>query len=119
VGEPTAPASDDDGAVDIEEMLERLPEGWSEVDYRGRRYGVTRTTHLDGRTVSVYAEELGGTDVVSANAYRTTDGVVVRPCEMPVEKVTEFLSGWSPTPVREDDDSSVVVIRAQLTEEPD
>ncbi|WP_244963032.1 peptide methionine sulfoxide reductase [Nocardioides dongkuii] len=75
-------------------LFDRLPEGWSEVDFAGRRYGVTRTVRLGGRVQSVYAEELGGTDVISANLYLPADGEErFRPCEMPAEKVLAFLAG--------------------------
>jgi len=75
-------------------LVERVPEGWTLVEYDGRAYGLTRTTHLDGRSVAVYAEELGGTDVVSTNVYRTSAGDQLRPCEMPAAKVLAFLEGW-------------------------
>ncbi len=76
--------------------VDRVPVGWSAVEFRGRRYGLTRRDHVDGRSLSVYAEELGGTDVISANLYRTSGGLLLRPCEMPAQKVTEFLFGWRP-----------------------
>ncbi|KQW48125.1 peptide methionine sulfoxide reductase [Nocardioides sp. Root1257] len=72
-------------------LIERVPDGWSSATYDGRRYGVTKTLRADGRAVSVYAEELGGTDVVSTNVYLTGDSVELRPCEMPAEKVLAFL----------------------------
>lgn len=62
--------------------------------YAGRRYGLSRTTRAGGRSISVYAEELGGPDVISTNVYRTTSGDLLRPCEMPAEKVLAFLRGW-------------------------
>ncbi|GAA1776099.1 hypothetical protein GCM10009795_022680 [Nocardioides hankookensis] len=68
-----------------------MPEGWSSATYDGRRYGVIKTLRADGRAVSVYAEELGGTDVVSTNVYLAGDSVELRPCEMPAEKVLAFL----------------------------
>jgi hypothetical protein len=78
----------------VRELFERVPEGWSEVVYDGRRYGVTRTVRLGGRQQSVYAEELGGTDVVSANLYLPDAGEeAFRPCEMPAAKVRSFLAG--------------------------
>jgi hypothetical protein len=66
------------------------------VSHQGRRYGLSRTTHTDGRSVSLYAEELGGSDVVSANVFRLAGGAELRPCEMPAAKVLAFLSGWQP-----------------------
>jgi hypothetical protein len=75
-------------------MVDRVPEGWTLVEYDGRAYGLTRTTRVAGRGVAVYAEELGGTDVVSTNVYRTSAGDELRPCEMPPAKVLAFLEGW-------------------------
>ena len=75
-----------------------MPEGWTEVGYAGRRWGLTRTTHTDGRSVSVYAEELGGPGVVSANVWRLSGGDELRPCEMPASTVLDFLAGWAPAP---------------------
>jgi hypothetical protein len=80
----------------LEDLLDRVPEGWSAVAYAGRRYGLTRTTHTDGRSVSLLAEELGGPDVVSANVFRLSGGAELRPCEMPAAKVLSFLEGWLP-----------------------
>ncbi len=59
--------------------------------YDGRRYGLSRVTRAGGRSTSLFARELGGTDVVSANVYRTATGDVLRPCEMPAAKVLAFL----------------------------
>lgn len=74
-------------------LVDRLPEGWSEASYAGRRWGVTKTLRADGRAVAVYAEELGGTDVVSTNVYLVGDDAELRPCEMPAAKVLAFLRG--------------------------
>ena len=79
--------------MSIAELLEAVPEGWSVATYAGRRYGVTKTPHAGGRSVSLYAEELGGPDVVSANLYLTGSGEAFRPCEMPAAKVLAFLRG--------------------------
>jgi hypothetical protein len=77
-------------------MLDQLPDGWSRVTYDGRVYGVTKATAVRGYAISVYAEELGGTDVVSANVYRTAEEDLLKPCEMPVAKVIAFLRGLEP-----------------------
>lgn len=77
----------------LEELVERVPEGWSVATYDGRRWGVTRTSRAGGRAVSVYAEELGGTDVVSTNVYLAEAGTELRPCEMPAATVLAFLRG--------------------------
>ena len=72
-------------------LLSRFPEGWSEATYDGRRYGVRRTVRAGGRAVALYAEELGGSDVVSTNVYLTSGAEELRPCEMPAAKVLDFL----------------------------
>jgi len=77
-------------------LVDGVPEGWSVVTYEGRPYGLTRTSRAGGRSISVYAEELGGTDVVSTNVYRTSEDDLLRPCEMPAAKVLAFLAGWTP-----------------------
>ena len=82
--------------MDLGCIVDALPEGWSEVTYAGARYGLIKITHAGGRSSSVYAEQLGGADVVSANVYRTTYGAVLKPCEMPAAKVLDFLSAASP-----------------------
>ncbi|GAA1433815.1 hypothetical protein GCM10009616_26660 [Microlunatus lacustris] len=87
-----------DASDDLATLVDRVPEGWTAVTYRGRPYGVRRTSRADGRSVSVYAEELGGADVVSTNVYRTSAGDVLRPCEMPAPVVLAFLAGWRPVP---------------------
>jgi hypothetical protein len=83
-----------DPPLDVEAALRRIPEGWTRVRAGGRVYGLTRTTHTGGRSVSVYAEELGGPDVVSANVWRLGGGAVLKPCEMPAAKVEAFLRAW-------------------------
>lgn len=75
----------------VRRLLERVPEGWSEASYDGRRWGVTRTTRAGGRSASVYAESLDGDGVVSTNAYALADGWVLKPCEMPLAVVVGFL----------------------------
>ncbi len=81
--------------MDLAALFARVPEGYSVVSYAGRRYGVTKTLHAAGRSIKVLAEELGGTDLVSANLYRTDAADLFRPCEMPEEKVLAFLRGWT------------------------
>ena len=78
---------------DLGALFAGIPVGWSVREYQGHRYGVTRTVSADGRIEKIFAEELGGTDVVSANLYL---GDRFRPCEMPAEKVVSFLTGSVP-----------------------
>lgn len=85
----------------VADLLARLPEGWSAVRYRGRRWGVSHTRHVGGRVEKLHAEELGGTGIISANLYlpggiEQGDDEQLRPCEMPAADVLDFLRGWEP-----------------------
>jgi hypothetical protein len=71
--------------------LEKLPEGYSEGLYKGVKYGITKTTFNQGRSYKIYGEELGGNDFVSLNYYLTAQNELLKPCEMPEEKVIDFL----------------------------
>lgn len=70
----------------------RLPGGYRDVTFNGRRYGVSIDVSADGRRRKLFAEELGGTDHVSFNLY-LLDGKppLLKPCEMPAEKVINFV----------------------------
>lgn len=86
-----------DGRVSTESLsalVERVPEGWTRATYEGRTYGLSRTTRIGGRVITITAEDLGGTDLVSANVYRTSAADHLRACEMPDAKVLAFLRGW-------------------------
>ena len=85
----------DDGLTNLSALVDRVPEGWTRVEFAGRPYGLSRVTRVAGRVVTVTAEELGGPDLVSANIYRTTDADLLRSCEMPDAKVLAFLRGWA------------------------
>jgi hypothetical protein len=80
--------------MELAALVDRVPEGWTAVTYQGRPYGLSRTTRAAGQSISIYAEELGGTDVVSANVYRPESGDVLKPCEMPAAEVLDFLRDW-------------------------
>ena len=73
-----------------------LPLGSFDASFQGRRYGVTRTERAGGRQAWLWAEELGGTDRISANLYRLRSGARLKPCEMPAEKVMAFVLGAQP-----------------------
>lgn len=74
--------------------LAALPGGYFKADYHGAPYGVTVERLSGGRQVKLYAEHLGGADHVSFNLYLPTSGkVLLKPCEMPAEKVIAFVEG--------------------------
>jgi hypothetical protein len=89
-------ATTGDESASLSALAERVPEGWTRVIYNGRTYGLARTTRAGGRSITIFAEELGGTDLISANVYRTAAADHLRACEMPTAKVLAFLRGWTP-----------------------
>ena len=72
--------------------IKHIPPGYSEALFNGKRYGVQRKDFNEGKSSKIYAEELGGTDFISFNMYRTSGGNQLKPCEMPEEKVLTFLN---------------------------
>ena len=85
----TGPAAD--SRRPLHALIDRIPRGYSAGLYRNVRYGITREDLVDGRSTKVFARELGGNDFVSLNYYRTSAEDILRPCEMPPEKVVRFL----------------------------
>lgn len=77
-------------------LLAAIPEGFSKASYGGRTYGISKTQHNGGRSIKLYAAELGGNDFVSLNFYRTQQRDWLKPCEMPTAKVLDFLRGQVP-----------------------
>jgi hypothetical protein len=77
--------------------LTTWPLGYFTARYAGRRYGVTRSIHARGKSMKLWAEELGGADRISLNIYAPPSGdPALKPCEMPLDKVTGFVLGATP-----------------------
>ena len=68
-----------------------LPNGANNVLYNDKHYLLRKETLLEGKLLKVYAEELGGNDVVSGNYYPTMKGGMLKPCEMSDKKVIDFV----------------------------
>lgn len=68
-----------------------LPDGANDVFYREKRYLLRKETLLGGKLLKLYAEELGGSDIVSGNYYPTIKGGMLKPCEMSESKVIAFV----------------------------
>ena len=77
--------------MNLKAELEKIATGYSEALYKQRKYGITRTDFNAGKSLKIYAEELGGRDFISLNYYQTQTGDLLKPCEMPKEKVIDFL----------------------------
>jgi len=85
--------------TDFYTKLRRLPEGANSVYYHGRRYLLRKETLLEGKLIKLYAEELGGNDIVSGNYYPTIKEGTLKPCEMSDAKVIDFVLNVSTEPV--------------------
>jgi len=72
-------------------QINKIPIGYSEHQYQNKKYSISRTDFNNGRSIKVFAEELGGKDFISFNFYLTQSGEQLKPCEMPKEKVIHFL----------------------------
>lgn len=77
--------------MDIKIQIAKIPLGASEKWFNQRKYLVTKTNFNQGKSTKVYAEQLGGNDFISFNFYLLADGSQLKPCEMPENKVLEFL----------------------------
>jgi len=68
-----------------------LPNGSYDVVYKIKRYLLSKQTQLQGKLIKLYAKELGGNDFISLNYYPEIQDGLLKPCEMPKEKVIEFI----------------------------
>jgi hypothetical protein len=68
--------------------------GYSEIIYQGKKYGVSLSEYNKGQSLKLYAKELAGNDFISLNYYITNDEELLKPCEMPEEKVIDFLNNY-------------------------
>jgi len=82
-----------DGSQDqqLDTLLGAIPEGWTRAEVDGQVWGVTRVTRAGGKVISLDAERLGDTEQLGANVWITSDGPILRPCEVPAEEVLQFL----------------------------
>jgi len=73
------------------DAFDALPEGAFTGRSQGRRYVVVR--QVSGAVQKLVAEELGRSDHISLNLYRLASGARLKPCEMPEQKVLDFVLG--------------------------
>ena len=74
------------------ERLLSFEDGAYDVIYDEKRYLFRKETLLENKLIKVYAEELGGTNFISLNYYPQTADGLLKPCEMPDEKVIAFIT---------------------------
>jgi hypothetical protein len=80
--------------ADFLAAFDALPFGGYGGTYQGRRYRIVKSRFSAARSQKLEAEELGGADRVSLNLYRLATGeALLKPCEMPAEKVRAFVMG--------------------------
>ncbi|MEL7004559.1 MAG: peptide methionine sulfoxide reductase [Bacteroidota bacterium] len=75
----------------LHDIILSIPIGYSEVRYHTKTYSLTRSDFNNGKSFKVFAQELGGKDFISFNYYMMTASVTLKPCEMPMDKVVDFL----------------------------
>jgi len=80
----------------LKQIIQELPDGYSEVSYKENRYGMTVERFNERKSVKIYAKELKGTDFISLNYYTSSSQDHLKPCEMPQEKVVHFLLNQKP-----------------------
>ena len=71
--------------------LLNLNDGSYDVFYQDKRYLLSKQTQLKGKLIKLYAEELGNNDFISLNYYTDIGDGLLKPCEMPQEKVIDFV----------------------------
>lgn len=71
--------------------IQNIPEGYSEGLFEGKKYGITKETFTGGKSFKIYGKELQGNNFISLNYYITSRKEILKPCEMPEEKVVYFL----------------------------
>jgi len=76
----------------LQTILNNIPEGTKKVTYLGATYNLTKDIFNNGKSIKIFAEELGGTNFISGNFYETSSNFFIKPCEMPEEKVVSFLT---------------------------
>ena len=78
--------------MNLQDKIAKIPIGSSEVWWGGKKYLVSRKDFNHGKSTKVYAEELGGKDFISFNYYLLGKREQLKPCEMPMQKVLDFLA---------------------------
>ena len=74
---------------ELHKRISSLKDGSRKVVYKDRVYLLSVKRYAKGKVVKIFAFELGGKEFVSANYFVGLK--LLKPCEMPKEKVVEFL----------------------------
>lgn len=79
--------------------LRDIPIGTSTGRADGISYTATRSDFNGGRSVKLVAEARDGSDYISLNFYDLERGGQLAPCEMPLQKVIDFVLTYRAEPV--------------------
>ncbi len=91
-------ACEDPEFVGFVTALAALESGYHSGYFGGRRYGVTIERPAGARITKLLARELGDSDIVSFNLFLVGNNqAVLKPCEMPSEKVIDFVLRFAPS----------------------
>lgn len=64
--------------MDLIQKMKALPSGYSEVTYEGKKYVVSRRDFNSGKSIKIYAKELGGNHFISFNYYFTAQSNLLK-----------------------------------------
>ncbi len=84
-------ASKNINQTQFHKKLLNLKDGSYDVLYKGKRYLLSKQTQLGDKLIKLYAKELGANDFISLNYYPQIKNGLLKPCEMPQEKVMDFI----------------------------
>jgi peptide-methionine (S)-S-oxide reductase len=73
------------------DKINKISEGYSEGMYLENKYGITKSVFNNHKSYKIYAKELKGNNFISLNYYITERKELLKPCEMPEQKVIHFL----------------------------
>ena len=78
--------------------LAALPLGTFRGRAQGKEWVLTRSLVSQGKGEKLVAEALDGSDYISLNLYHLASGDLLKPCEMPEQKVRAFVEDLIPLP---------------------
>ena len=76
----------------VAEALLSLPLGAFRGQAQGRDWLCVRSLFAGGASEKLVARALDGSDYISLNLYRLDSGPRLKPCEMPAQKVADFVA---------------------------
>jgi len=76
----------------FDKKIKALDNGSYDVVFNNKRFLLRKETQLDDKLIKLYAKELGGNDFISLNYYPYLKDGLLKPCEMPKEKVIDFIN---------------------------